>query len=168
MSDRCSNNKPRTLSQLARLYDLRQNKARKQYQQQQRSVADAQAKVDQRERDHQAVGLDEQQLSRAANSEALASSIRAQQQIQIKRNWLKYDAQKTEYFLNDALSDLTSEQLEVDRLRAQWIQLRNRHDEFHDQHQTAIKADRNTQLMLEEYEQEEEAPGRNVGAQYHG
>jgi len=168
MSNRCSTNRPQTLNKLARLYDLRQNKARKQYQQQQRSVADAQAKADQRKQDHRAVGAEEQQLSLAANSEELASNIRAQQQIQIKRNWLKYDAQKTEYFLNDALSDLTTEQQEADRLRSQWMQLRNRHDEFHDQHRRAIKSDTHTQMMLEEHEQEEEVSGRNVGAQHHG
>ncbi len=168
MSDQSSSKTPQTIGKLVRLYDLRQNKARKQYQQQQRSVADAQAKVDQRERDHQAVDAEAQQLSLAANSDELASNLRAQQQIQIKRNWLKYDAQKTEYFLNDALSDLATEQQEADRLRLQWMQLRNRHDEFHDQHRTAIKAALNTQSMFEEQEQEDEALGRHVGVQHHG
>jgi len=168
MSNRCSTNRPQTLNKLARLYDLRQNQARKQYQQQQRSVVDAQAKVDQRNQDHQNVGAEAQQLNLAANSEALASNIRAQQQIQIKRNWLKYDAQKTEYFLNDALGDLATEQQEADRLRSQWMQLRNRHDEFQHQHRRAIKSDKHAQLMLEEHDQEDEASGRNVGAQHHG
>lgn len=168
MSDQGSTKRPQTLNKLTRLYDLRQNKVRKQYQQQQRSVAAAQAKVDQRKTDHQAVGTQVQQLDQAANSVALASNIRAQQQILVKRNWLKYDAQKTEYFLNDALSDLATEQLEADRLRSEWMQLRNRHDEFHDQHRTAIKANQNSQLMLEEHEQEDEALGRYVGAQHYG
>lgn len=168
MSVKSTTNKPQTLSKLARLYDLRQSKARKQYQQQQRCVADARAKVDQCEFDHQAVNAEQQQLSLAAESEELASNIRAQQQIQNKRKWLKYDAQKTEYFLNDSLSDLATEKREADRLRSQWMQLRHRHDEFHDQHRIAIKVDRNSQLMLEEHEQEEEALGRNVGAQHHG
>jgi len=168
MSGKSTTKKPQILSKLAHLYDLRQSKARKQYQLQQKCVSDARAKVDQCELDHRAVGAQEQQLSLAAESEALASNIRAQQQIQIKRKWLKYDAQKTEYFLNDALSDLTAETQEADQLRSQWMQLRNRHDEFHHQHRAAIKAGRNNQLMLEEHEQEDEALGRNLGAQHHG
>ena len=131
-------------------------------------MADAQAKVDQRERDHQAVDAEAQQLSLAANSDEFAANLRAQQQIQIKRNWLKYDAQKTEYFLNDALSDLATEQQEADRLRLQWMQLRNRHDEFHDQHRAAIRTALNTLSTFEEHEQEDEALGRHVGVQHHG
>lgn len=168
MSGKSTTKKSQTLSRLARLYDLRQSKARKQYQRQQRCVADARAKVDQCELDHQAVSAEERQLSLAADSEELASNIRAQQQIQVKRKWLKYDAQKTEYFLNDALTDLTTEKQEADRLRSQWMQLRHRHDEFYEQHRTAIKVGLNTQLLLEEHEQEDEALGRNIGAQQHG
>jgi len=168
MSHQSSTKKPNTLNKLARLYELRQNKAGKQYQQQQATLADAQAKFDQRESDHLAVGNEAERLAMAAESEELASNVRAQQQMQIKRKWLQYDSQKTEYFLNDARSDLETEQQEADRQRSEWMQLRTRHDEFQNQHRAAIKGVRNTQLMLEECEQEEDALGRASGMQHHG
>jgi len=168
MSNQSSTKKPNTLNKLARLYELRQTKAGKLYQQQQATLADAQAKFDQRESDHLAVGDEVEQLALAAESDELASNVRAQQQLQIKRNWLKYDAQKTEYFLNDARSDLDTEQQEADRLRSAWMQLRNRHEQFQDQHRTAVRGVRNAQLMFEECEQEDEALGRCSGVQQHG
>jgi len=163
-----STKNPQTLNKLACLYELRQNKARKLFQLQQRAVADAQAKVDQREHDQQLVDAEVQSLTIAAASKELESNLRAQQQIQVKRHWLKYDAQKTEYFLNDALNDLETETNEANRLRSQWIQLRQRYEQFQDQHRVAINNYRLSQIMLEEREQEDEAHGRDTGAPHPG
>lgn len=168
MFDQGSAKKPHTLNKLVRLYELRQNKARKEYQQQQSSVAVAQAKVDRRERDYQGVVVEAEQLNFAAYSDELASNLRVQQQIQIKRRWLKYDSEKTEYFLNDARCDLTTEQEEADRLRSQWMQLRSRCEKFQDQHRIAIKGNIRSQEMTEEHDQEDEALGLAVGGQHHG
>jgi len=154
---------PKSLKHLVRLYELRENKARADYQEQLNAMKSAQETFDRREADHNVVLTEADQLRIAAYSEELSSNVRAQQRIQVKRKWLKYDSEKTQYFLNDARCDLSREKEETTRKRQYWMQLKNRREQFEKEHRVSVKACLIARETHEEREQEDDALNRYLG-----
>ncbi len=151
-----------SLEKLVRLYELRQSKARKAYQEQKKSLQQKKQTFELREKEHLAVIGDTALLNNLARSEKHASDLHMQQHITLKRDWLKYDFGKTKYFLNDARFDLNVEQKKAAELKATWMELRIKNEHYEAQLLKARRTQSLTRDSIDESEIEEDSQSHTM------
>lgn len=124
-----SMNQP-VLKKLMHLQELRQMRAKQAYVKQVTILDEAKANFQKRQQAQADVEAERKQLKRTLADETLCSNVVVQQQVQIKIRWLKYDSEKTQYFFNEAKFDLGVEQGEATKLRAEWMNLESRRENY--------------------------------------
>jgi len=126
MNKRGTGNNPKMLLKLFVLYGSRVQKARSEYKSKLPDVDAAKKAFNLRNSNFDAVSAEEKRLLHCLNSATLANSISGQKLIRTKKYWLKYDYEKTQYFLNEAKHALASEREVLRKRRACWMNLKEK------------------------------------------